>query len=137
MSWIDTKEGQNHLRICVESCPYRAVEAQGAAAPKEEQIKRATEEELLKNHLRICVKSCPYRVVEEGDHGDMTFLKGVMAEKKQALKNGGNNLPGGETESKETAKLATHITIVQGISTTEPSEALKFEVKIEDFDAGK
>ena len=65
--WIDTKEGQDHLKICVKTCPYRLLKASKKAEAKGEEAKKETfEAKRLEDHLKICVQSCPYSPVKKG-----------------------------------------------------------------------
>ena len=45
--WIDTKEGQDHMKICVASCPYRKLIAEKDAEAKGEEVQKTDAEKTL------------------------------------------------------------------------------------------
>jgi hypothetical protein len=102
-SYLDTKEGQDHIRICILSCPYRKLQAErDAVAKKDADAKTqkwyqdAVVEDARKHRvvheqkaydatldidtetglkrLRICVPTCPHRLESGGPVSDKSVI---------------------------------------------------------------
>ena len=71
-SYIDTKEGQDHIRICIPKCPYRVLQAEKDEAVEGERLRKVAtkEEEETKGgrHFTPRISPCPVRV-ESGSTG--------------------------------------------------------------------
>ena len=67
-AWLETKEGQDHLKICIPSCPYKLLKAKLDAEANGEEVKKADAAAKTRaDHLKICVASCPYRKTDKDD----------------------------------------------------------------------
>lgn len=98
LAWLETKEGQDHLRLCLPNCPYKLLLANLPAVTKGKEAKKDwIDTEEGQNHLKICVSNCVYRKTERG-------------------------IFGGENGVTEPRQYATHISIVEG-TPTEPYDA--------------
>jgi hypothetical protein len=51
-SWLDTKEGQAHIKICIPSCEYKILQAKRDADAKLEEELKA---EKLRKQLEKCI----------------------------------------------------------------------------------
>lgn len=92
-AWLETKEGQDHLKICIPSCRYKLLKKRLDAEAKGEEVKEAdAAAKAREDHLKICVPSCPYHKT----NGDVL-----------------------EGEASATAPDSSVVSIIQGASVTE------------------
>lgn len=66
LAWLELKEGQDHLKLCHQRCPYKLFLAKLEAGTNGEDVKKAwigTEEG--QNPLKHCVETCEYRKTGE------------------------------------------------------------------------